>query len=339
MPESVSGRSLAPIPLLEGVEPERLDEVAERMWLRRAQPGEVLAREGDRGDTFGLVLEGEVEVSRRSRSGSSHLAQAGPGSLLGELAVLRRQPRTATLSATTETLLAVGDAQALALLLAIPEVYDRIRLLASTRLARDLRPIRTTLADGTDILVRPLLAEDRDAFDQELHRLSKDSLRRRFFSPASPSESLVDYLVHIDYVDHFAWVVVDAGNPRQGLATARFVRLAEPDMAEMAFGTADRFQGRGIGTFLLGAVGVAAVEAGIDTLVGHVLEDNRAMRAVFAKVGGSSSFDEPGVVRVEMAAVGAARLLPESVREELATAVRDVVTAASLALALPSEMS
>jgi CRP-like cAMP-binding protein len=339
MPESVSGRLLTPIPLLEGVEPERLDEVAERMWLRRAKTGEVLARQGDQGDTFALVLEGEIEVTRRSRSGSSRLAQAGPGSILGELAVLRNQTRTATLTAATETLLAVGGAPALDLLVGIPEVHDRIRLLASTRLAADLRPIRTTLADGTAILVRPLLAEDRDAFDQELHRLSKDSLRRRFFSASSPSESLVDYLVHIDYVNHFAWVAVDARNPRQGLATARFVRLAKPVMAEMAFGTADRFQGRGIGTFLLSAVGVAAVQAGITTLVGHVLEDNLPMRAVFAKVGGSSNFDEPGVLRIEMAAADAAGLLPEPVREELAAAVRDVVTAASLALAVPTERS
>jgi protein lysine acetyltransferase len=306
------------------------------MWLRRADAGEVLAREGDAGDTFGLILEGEVEVSRRSRGGSSPLAEAGPGSLLGELAVLRGQPRTATLTAITGAVLAIGDAKALRLLLDIPEVHERIRLLASARLARDLRPIRTTLADGTAILVRPLLSEDRDAFDQELHRLSKDSLRRRFFSPASPSESLVDYLVHIDYVDHFAWVVVDADNPRQGLATARFIRLPEAERAEMAFGTADRFQGRGIGTFLLGAVGVAALEAGISTLVAHVLEDNLPMRAVFAKVEASISFDEPGVVRIEMPAAGAAGVLPEPVREELATAVRDVVTGASLALAVPS---
>jgi len=95
---------------------------------------------------------------------------------------------------------------------------------------------------------------------------------------------MVDYLVHIDYVDHFAWVVLDADNLQRGLATARFVRLTQPEIAEMAFGTVDRYQGRGIGTFLLGAIGVAAEQAGVTTLVAHVLEDNRPMRAVFAKV-------------------------------------------------------
>jgi protein lysine acetyltransferase len=339
MPEKVSGRLLAPIPLVEGVEPKRLDEVAASMWLSRARPGEMLAQEGDEGGTFGLLLEGWVEVSRRSSHGSTHLARAGPGSLLGELAVLRRQPRTATLTALTETVLAVGDERALGLLLDTPEVHNRVRLLASARLARDLRPVRATLGDGSVVLVRPLLAEDRDAFDQELHRLSKDSLRRRFFSSAPPLESMVDYLVHIDYVDHFAWVVLDVDHPYQGLATARFVRTAQPEIAEMAFGTADRYQGRGIGTFLLGAIGVAAAEAGITTLVGHVLEDNRPMRAVFAKVEATSRLDEPGVLRVEVEAATAAGLLDDAVRQELASAVHDVVTAASLALASPTATS
>lgn len=335
MSEEVSGRLLAPIPLLEGVEPERLEEVAANMWLRHAEPGEVLAREGDPGRTFGLVLEGRVEVSRRSLHGTTRLAEAAAGSLLGELAVLRRQPRTATLTAVTETVLAVGSERALSLLLDIPEVHDRVRLLASARLARDLRPVRATLSDGTVVLVRPLVAEDRDAFDQELQRLSKESLRRRFFSSTPPSESMVDYLVHIDYVDHFAWVVLEADDRHRGLATGRFVRTA-PGVAEIAFGTADRHQGRGIGTFLLGAIGVAATEAGITTLVAHVLEDNRPMRAVFAKVEGTSHFDEPGVLRVEIEAAAAAGLLDDSIRQELASAVRDVVTAASLALATPT---
>jgi protein lysine acetyltransferase len=107
----------------------------------------------------------------------------------------------------------------------------------------------------------------------------------------------------------------------------------------MAFGTADRYQGRGIGTFLLGAIGVAAAEAGITTLVGHVLEDNRPMRAVFAKVEATSRLDEPGVLRVEVEAATAAGLLDDAVRQELASAVHDVVTAASLALASPTATS
>ena len=319
-----------------GVGAERLNEIAARMWRLRADAGEVLVRQGETGDTFGLVLEGEVRVSLESAHGPRLLADAQVGAILGELAVLRHQPRTATLTALTPAVLAMGGAAAMELMLDVPEVRDRIRRLASARLARDLRPVHASLKDGTPIVVRPLLAEDRAAFDTELHRLSEVSLRRRFFSPASPSESMVDYLVHIDYADHFAWVVLDSNDHSQGLATARFVRLAQPEQAEMAFGTADRYQGRGIGTFLLGAVGVAAVEAGIAKLVGHVLEDNKAMRAVFAKVDSTTHFDEPGVLLVETEAAAAAALLPDATREELASAVHDIVTAASLALSSPA---
>jgi protein lysine acetyltransferase len=324
------------MPLMEGVGAERLNEIAALMWRVRGDPGEVLVREGEPGDTFGLVLEGQVRVSLESAHGPRLLADAQVGAILGELAVLRHQPRTATLTALTPVVLAMGGAAALELMLDIPEVRDRVRRLASTRLARDLRPVHASLADGTPIVVRPLLAEDRAVFDSELHRLSEVSLRRRFFSPASPTESMVDYLVHIDYVDHFAWVVLDSDNHSQGLATARFVRLAQRDRAEMAFGTADRYQGRGIGTFLFGAVGVAAVEAGIAKLVGHVLEDNKAMRAVFAKVDCTTQFDEPGVLLVETESAAAAALLPDAIRDELAAAVHDIVTAASLALSLPA---
>jgi RimJ/RimL family protein N-acetyltransferase len=86
---------------------------------------------------------------------------------------------------------------------------------------------------------------------------------------------------------------------------------------------------------LLGAVGVAAQEAGIRRLVGHVLEDNAPMRAVLAKAGGMSTFSEPGVVRVEVDPASAASLLETRVRREVRAAVHDIVTAASLALTNP----
>jgi GNAT superfamily N-acetyltransferase len=120
------------------------------------------------------------------------------------------------------------------------------------------------------------------------------------------------------------------------LATARYVRQEDDRrVAEMAFGVIDPFQGRGIGTFLLGALGVAAAEAGIRLLVGHVQEDNMPMRAVLAKAGGVSTFAEPGVVRVALDPEAAAALLDPLRREELRAAVHDIVTAASLALTTP----
>jgi CRP-like cAMP-binding protein len=338
----VSGVTLRPDPgdlarltALDGADGALLARAASMMRLSSAAPGQVIGREGDPGEEFWLVLEGEVEITRDNRTGPRVLGVAPAGSILGELAVLLGRPRTATVTAVSPSRLATGGAEVLDLLAGDPTVRARLRSLATSRLAQNLRPVRATLADGTPIVVRPLLPEDRQVFGDEVHRLSVDSRRRRFFSASGPSEALIDYLTDIDYVEHFAWVAIDVSGAGEGLATARYVRTGPEPVAEMAFGTADRHQRRGLGTFLLGAVGVAAVEAGIERLVAHVLEDNLAMRAVFAKAAATSRFDEPGVVFVEVDPAAAAALLLPDTRQALALAVHDIVTAASLALTHP----
>jgi RimJ/RimL family protein N-acetyltransferase len=126
-----------------------------------------------------------------------------------------------------------------------------------------------------------------------------------------------------------------ADKPRTGLAVVRYVREPLSDEAEVAFGTVDSHQGRGIGTFLFGAIGVAASEAGLHRLVAFVLDDNTAMRKVLAKADPVTTFSEPGVVRIDIDPLAAASLLDPDERKKLAAAVHDIVTAASLALAPP----
>jgi CRP-like cAMP-binding protein len=322
--------------LLQGCTAAELDGVAAALRPRPLGAGEVLMREGEPGDTFALLVKGQVAVTRVGGGRAQDLAIASAGSILGELAVLRGRPRTATITALTPALAAVGTGPALFELLDHPQVLDRLRHLTSARLAHDLRPVPVTLPDGTPIRLRPLLPEDRTGFGAAVGAMSPDSRRRRFFSSSQLSADMLEYLVDVDFVDHFAWLVLDEHPPRTGLATARYVRHeSDHDLAEVAFGVVDHFQGRGIGTFLLGAIGVAAAEAGIRRIEGYVLEDNTPMRAVFAKAGGVSAFDEPGVIRVEVDPVAAADLLPSGPRHELQGAVHDIVTAASLALMAP----
>lgn len=322
---------LGALPLLEGATDDQVRHLAECMSPGRAAPGEVLGREGEPGDVFWLLLEGAVEVTVSTPSGKHRLAEAGPGSIIGELALLRGRPRTATVIAVEACRYLCGRGDAMERLLAIDPVRARIRRLASTRLAQDARPLPWALPDGTRILLRPLLHSDRAALDSALHAMSRESIRRRFFSAVAPSSRLVDYLIDIDYVDHFAWAVLDAPTG-EGVGVGRYIRQPGSADAEMAFTTVDRFQGHGIGTFLLGALGVAAREAGLTRLVAYVMEDNLPMRAVFAKAGGHTKYDDPGVVQVTVDPADASALLDPSLQEAIAATVHDVVTAASLAL-------
>jgi CRP/FNR family cyclic AMP-dependent transcriptional regulator len=58
--------------------------------------GHVLMREGDRGSEAFLLATGEVKVELAGRE----IARLGPGTMLGEMAILAEGPRTATVTLT-----------------------------------------------------------------------------------------------------------------------------------------------------------------------------------------------------------------------------------------------
>ena len=68
-------------------------------------PGDFLFREGDKGDKMYVLLEGEVEISL----GDFVLEIAGPGALIGEMALIDDGPRAANAVAKTASRLAQID--------------------------------------------------------------------------------------------------------------------------------------------------------------------------------------------------------------------------------------
>lgn len=97
---SLTAAQLRTFPALASHGAEDLELLAYVSTLRSFEAGATLVREGDEGDACYLVVAGTVAVARRASK--STLATLGPGSLVGQLALLDRAPRSATVTASTE---------------------------------------------------------------------------------------------------------------------------------------------------------------------------------------------------------------------------------------------
>jgi CRP/FNR family cyclic AMP-dependent transcriptional regulator len=85
--------------LFRGLNSEQLAAVAESATEVDFPAGRVIARQGEIGTGFFIVVDGEVRVVRDGRT----IATLGPGEFFGELSVLDRQPRVAQVVAAAPT--------------------------------------------------------------------------------------------------------------------------------------------------------------------------------------------------------------------------------------------
>jgi GNAT superfamily N-acetyltransferase len=148
-----------------------------------------------------------------------------------------------------------------------------------------------------------MVPQDKARLVAAFERLSPESRYRRFMAPlAELTEEQLIYLTEIDYVDHFAWAALsldEAGTP--GVGASRYVRDPDdPTVAEAAVTVVDDYQGRGLGTLLLEALGAMALENGVRRFRSYALEDNRPIRELLATLGAVSEHDSPGLIRVEI---------------------------------------
>jgi CRP-like cAMP-binding protein len=80
--------------------PAALEQLISTTAVRSFAEGETIVREGDRGASWFLIEEGEVDVHTTDPSGRHLvLARLGPGEFFGEVSVLTGKPRTATIVA------------------------------------------------------------------------------------------------------------------------------------------------------------------------------------------------------------------------------------------------
>ena len=84
-------------PLFEQCSRSELNQLARIADELDLAAGKVLIREGERGREFFVIVSGEVEVRRKGRK----VKDLGPGSFVGEIALLSKIPRVATVTALT----------------------------------------------------------------------------------------------------------------------------------------------------------------------------------------------------------------------------------------------
>jgi CRP-like cAMP-binding protein len=330
---------LSDLALFAGSEERDLAALSEMLTPVQAREGEVLGRQGEIARSFLLVVAGKATVLRDDGSGARHVGTVLPGSIIGELSVLRAARRSATVIATSPLTALAGDVRAFAALLEVPGIADRVGRTARQRLAANTRPVGVTLRDESAAWIRPLLPTDRGKLADAQPGFSRESHYRRFFSAPPLSNKVIEYLIDVDYVDHFAWAVLAATEPGEpGIASARYVReRGARDIAEVAFAVVDEYQGRGLGSLLMGALAVAAGENRIRRFRARVQSENQPMLAVLRRAGARMEFYEPGVLETLMDVPSYGKGLPDvATADALRDTTRDIVVAADLALGASS---
>ena len=127
---------IASVPLFTGFNRREIEAVGRLMDEVEVKDGRVLMREGAAGREFFIVVSGTVRVERNGRK----INELGPGDFMGEIALIDRGPRTATVIAAEPCRLLVLDIGGFRTLVSkYPSVQGKIMKALAERL-REAQP-------------------------------------------------------------------------------------------------------------------------------------------------------------------------------------------------------
>lgn len=123
---------VAHVPLFAKLDAASISSLVRILKARTVTTGTVIVRKGDRGDAMYFIASGEVQVS--TDAGTAQLTE---GDFFGEMALLLREPRNATVTAMSSTDLLVLDAnEFLRLVDQLPSLKSHIEAVARERRER-----------------------------------------------------------------------------------------------------------------------------------------------------------------------------------------------------------
>ena len=123
---------LKSIPIFEGISDDELSQIATFAQEVSVEAGRELVREGDFSYEFMAIEEGEAEVTREGE----HVANLGPGDFFGEMGLLEKTLRNATVTSTTPMQLVTLTGWDLRRIeRTTPEAVERVRRVLESRRA------------------------------------------------------------------------------------------------------------------------------------------------------------------------------------------------------------
>jgi CRP-like cAMP-binding protein len=126
---------LKKVPLFSKLNKQELQQVAHIADELDLPAGKEMATEGDRGRVFFVLLDGEADVTKQG----SRINTMKKGDFFGEIALVTKMPRTATVTATSDVdVLVITERDFDALLKKTPEIGRSIAEALAERVAPEL---------------------------------------------------------------------------------------------------------------------------------------------------------------------------------------------------------
>jgi acetyltransferase len=148
------------------------------------------------------------------------------------------------------------------------------------------------LADRTPVTIRPIRPEDESLMISFHKSLSEETVHLRYFGFLK-GEALVTHerlarICFSDYDREIALVtetIRPSRNQRQIIAVARLIKAHGANEAELAIVISDDWQGKGLGTKLLGDLLTIGRAEGLKRIVAYILPENYVMQRLCRKLG------------------------------------------------------
>ena len=163
---------------------------------------------------------------------------------------------------------------------------------------RLIRPSK--LNDGTEILLRPIKPEDEPFWIEMLGNCSKESIYSRFrYDFYYDSHEVATQFCFIDYDREIAIVAeINLGDKKQLIGVGRLIADPDVENAEYAVLITDDWQHRELGQILTSYCIEIAKDIGIKKISAETTKSNKAMVAVFRKLGFKVFYNDDTTVTV-----------------------------------------